>query len=61
MIDSVATGLVILDSETRIQTDAGLVKITDLEGSPGPQGPQGEQGVSGHTNNYLDIVHQNRG
>ena len=47
MIDSVATGLLILDSETRIQTDAGLVKITDLEGSAGPQGPPGPEGPQG--------------
>ena len=69
MEDQVAAGLFILDGSTRVRTDSGLVRLSELSGS-GPQGEQGVQGEQGppgekgddgtvDTSNYYTIMQTN--
>ena len=64
-----AAGLFIIDGSTRVRTDSGLVRLSELSGS-GPQGEQGVQGEQGppgekgddstvDTSNYYTIMHTN--
>ena len=63
MQDQVAAGLFILDGSTRVRTDSGLVRLSELSGSgpegpAGPPGPKGDQGDPGvvDTSNYYTIA-----
>ena len=53
MEDQVAAGLFILDGNTFVRTDSGLVPLSELSGS-GPQGPLGEQGPPGEKGDQGD-------